>query len=164
MGIFPTIGILASMCKDKGFKTAWTYMNSNPVMKANMRKLLSDLLVSLLLAGLFKLALDPAYKEHKKEAKADPMNNPVMKNLAVEILYKGSGKSYDTFKGLFNIIDFVGSNSATPIYSVPSELIHNAVSFVTDSKDFGTIFTTQTGIGRSFRDTYKLYRTTNQQS
>lgn len=158
MGIFPSIGILASMCKEKGLKAAYDYMKANPIMKANMRKLLSDLLVSLLLLSLFKLALDPAYKDYKKEAK----DNPVVQNLATEILYKGSSKSYDTFRGLYNVVDFVGNNSATPIYSVPAQLMRNAYSFITDGKDLGTIFTTNTGIGRSFKDTYKLYRSSQQ--
>lgn len=68
MGVFPSIGILASMCKEKGFKATWDYMQSNPVMKANMRKILSDLLMAIFMLALFKLALDPAYEEHKKEA------------------------------------------------------------------------------------------------
>lgn len=159
MGIFPSVGILASMCKEKGLKATWEYMNGNPVMKANMRKLLSDLLVSLFMLALFKLALDPAYKDYKKEAK----DNPVIQNLVTEILYKGSSKSYDTFRGLYNVVDFIGNNSATPIYSVPAQLMSNAYSFITDDKDLGTIFTTNTGIGRSFKDTYKLYKSSQQE-
>lgn len=158
MGVFPSIGILASMCKEKGFKAAWDYMQSNPVMKANMRKILSDLLISLLMLALFKLALDPAYKEHKKEA----ADNPAIQNLVTEILYKGSAGSYDIFKGLYNVVGFVGNNNATPIYSVPAQLLHNTWSFVTDDKDLGTIFTTNTGIGRSFKDTYKLYKSSQE--
>lgn len=154
MGVFPSIAILAKMCKNDGLQATWDYINANPVMKANMRKILSDLLMAMLLMALFKLALDPAYKEHKKEA----ADNPVIQNLVTEILYKGGSRSYDTFKGLYNVIDFIGNNNATPIYSVPSQLLHNAWSFVTDDKDLGTIFTTNTGIGRSFKDTYKIYR------
>lgn len=154
MGIFPSIGVLASMCKEDGFAATYKYIKSNPMMKANMRKLLSDLLVSLLMLSLFKLALDPAYANYKKEAK----DHPIVQNLATEILYKGSAKSYDTFKGLYNVLDFIGNNSATPIYSVPAQLMRNAYSFITDGKDLGTIFTTNTGIGRSFRDTYKIYK------
>ena len=104
--------------------------------------------------ALFKLALDPAYKEYKKEA----ADNPVVQNLVTEILYKGSAGSYDIFRGLYNIVSFIGNNNATPIYSVPAQLLHNAWSFITDDKDLGTIFTTNTGIGRSFKDTYKLYK------
>ncbi len=159
MGIFPSMNILASMCKEKGFKATLEYMNGNPIMKANMRKMLSDLLMSLLMLALFKLALDPAYKDYKKEAK----DNPVIQNLVTEILYKGSSKSYDTFRGLYNVVEFIGNNNATPIYSVPAQLMRNAYSFITDDKDLGTIFTTNTGIGRSFRDTYKLYKSSQEE-
>lgn len=114
-GIIPGIAILSRMIKEEGWNSAYEYMKSDPIMKANMRKLLSDLLMTLLMFGLFKYIFDPAYKDHKSAK-----NNPVMYNLATEILYKSSSRSYDTFHGLYNVIDFIGNNNATPIYSVPT--------------------------------------------
>jgi hypothetical protein len=61
---------------------------------------------------LFKLIFDPAYKDYKKEMK----NNPVIANLMTEILYKSSGRMYDSFAGPLNIIEYFGENTNPPIY------------------------------------------------
>lgn len=68
-----------------------------------------------LFATLFGLALDPAYKEHKKNA----ADNPVVMNLVTEILYKSSSRAYDQYKGPMNVIQFFGENMNPPFYSTP---------------------------------------------
>lgn len=153
MGIFPSIAILSRMCRDKGLQATLTYINATPIMKANMRKLLSDLLMSLFMWLLFTLALDPAYKEHKKNAE----NNPLLVNWSEELLYKGSKGAWDIFTGPINIIKFIGQDSATPIYSVPAQLMRNTYETITGDKTIGNMFVTNTGIGRSFKDTYNIY-------
>ena len=43
-------------------------------------------------------------------------HNPVLANLAVEVLYKSSGRMYDSFAGPVNIIEYFGENTNPPIY------------------------------------------------
>lgn len=118
-GIFPTLGVLADIFQNTdgsvSVKTAALkkYLNANPHEKANMRKLLSDLLGWLLFATLFKLALTPAYKEYKK----DMSDNPLVVNMITELLYKSSSRSYDQYKGPLNVLQFFGENMNSPIYS-----------------------------------------------
>lgn len=114
-GIMYTVLDMARLCKSGGVKAALDYMQGNEVAKANMRKLISDLLMWALFAALFGLALDPAYKEHKKNA----ADNPVIMNLVTEILYKSSSRAYDQYKGPMNVIQFFGENMNPPFYSTP---------------------------------------------
>lgn len=153
MGIIPSIAILSRMCKDKGLKATMDYIKATPVMKANMRKLLSDILMTVFMMLLFKLALDPAYKEHKKNAE----DNPLLVNWSEELLYKGSRGAWDIFMGPINVIKFIGQDSATPIYSVPAQLLRNTYTTITGDKTVGNLVVTNTGIGRSFKDTYNIY-------
>jgi len=70
--------------------------------------------VTLFMFSAFTFALDPAYKEYKKDMK----NNPVFANLATEIFYKAGSRSYDSFRGPLNFKDWLGDNTASPMYEV----------------------------------------------
>jgi hypothetical protein len=72
-GIMYTVIDAARMCKQDGIKATYQYIKGNDVAKANMRKLISDILMSFLLAALFKFAVDPAYKQYKKGMKDNPV-------------------------------------------------------------------------------------------
>ena len=70
----------------KNFKnTVW----ANERNRANYRRLLTDLLVMMFFSALFKMFLDPAYKDHKKNDDGKDM----LANIGVELLYKGAGSS-----------------------------------------------------------------------
>jgi hypothetical protein len=58
--------------------------------------------------------LNPAYSNFKKEQM--PKNNALV-NAAVEILYGGSSRSYDGFRGIYNVFEYLGENTNPPIYS-----------------------------------------------
>jgi hypothetical protein len=106
--------------KDNGWRAAYDYMKADPVAKANMRKLLSDMFIWLFLSVAFKYAfMDPAYSDYKKEMKS----NPILTNLGVEILYKATYRSWDTFQGPINYIDWLFENNDSPIYEVNTKLI-----------------------------------------
>lgn len=152
-GIVYTIGRLSKACYKDGIQGMKDFLDGNIVAQQNLRKLFSDLAIGLLLALLFK-SLSVEYKEYKKEAE----KNPVVQNLITEILYKGTSKSYDTFLGLYNLVGFIGDNRATPIYSVPVELFKNVINNITGDKSFDTLLLNNTGFGRSFKDTYNIYK------
>jgi len=56
-----------------------------------MLKLSSDALMTLLYWLLFSQLLDPAYKNYKKKM----IDNPVVANALVEVLYKSTSRSHD---------------------------------------------------------------------
>ena len=49
---------------------------------------------------LFNLAITPAYKDYKKNMD----ENPVLINMATELLYKSTSRAYDQYKGPINIM------------------------------------------------------------
>jgi len=67
---------------------------------ANFKKFYTDLLMWIIFFFLFKCALDPAYKEYKKDMK----HHSAVQNAITEVLYKSSSRSYDGFGGLLNVI------------------------------------------------------------
>lgn len=152
-GIMYTVLDMARLCKSGGVRAALDYMQGNEVAKANMRKLISDLLMWALFAMLFKLALDPAYKEHKKTA----ADNPVVVNLVTEILYKSSSRAYDQYKGPMNVIQFFGENMNPPFYSTPVQVLSEAGQALVGQKSWKYLLFDNTGLTRSFKDTGFAY-------
>lgn len=149
-GIIPTIMAAVKLCRKKGITEAKKYLTSDPIAKANMLKLTSDLLMWFLLSSLFKLLLDPAYKEHKKTAQ----DNPVILNLITEIIYKGSSKAYDQYKGLINVVQHFGEDSNALVYTIPFQIINDAMSYLLGEKSWKYLLFDNTGFTRSFRDTF----------
>lgn len=158
-GIFPTIGTLYHVFKNDGKDGLIKYLKSNEGERANLRKLISDLLMTGLFLLLFKAALDADwYKEQKKEMK----NNSLIQNLITEILYKSSSRAYDSFMGPINIIQQLGDNMNPPYYSAPLKLLQDTYSTIFGEKQFVTLMTDNLGIARAFKDTYKAELKKNQ--
>ena len=152
-GILPTIMAAVKLCKNKGVLEARKYLTSDPIAKANMLKLTSDLLMWLLLSSLFKFLLDPAYKEHKKTA----ADNPVLVNLVTEIVYKSSSRAYDQYKGLINVVQHFGEDSNALVYTVPQQIITEAMQALIGKKSWKYLLFDNTGFTRSFKDTAFAY-------
>lgn len=85
----------------------------DPVQRKNLDKLFTDLLAGLLFSMIYGLALNPAYKDFKKGMK----DRDVITNAVVELLYKSSSRSYDGFRGVYNVIEYLGENTNPPVYS-----------------------------------------------
>lgn len=152
-GILPTIMAAVKLCKNKGVSEARKYLTSDPIAKANMLKLTSDLLMWLLLSSLFKFLLDPAYKEHKKTA----ADNPILVNLVTEIVYKSSSRAYDQYKGLINVVQHFGEDSNALVYTVPQQIITEAMQALIGKKSWKYLLFDNTGFTRSFKDTAFAY-------
>jgi hypothetical protein len=71
----------------------------------NLRRLLRDILVSFIFTAAVKMVLDPAYKDHKKQAKGEEL----IQNGMIELLYKSSRSCYDTFLGPFAVMEYLGN-------------------------------------------------------
>ena len=158
-GIFPTLGVLVDIFRktEGGLSTKVRnmrdYLNADQHEMANMRKLLSDLLMWLLFAMLFKLAADPAYKEYKKNMS----DNPLLVNMLTELVYKSTSRAYDQYKGPINVIQFFGENMNPPTYSQPTQLISDAVQAVFGDKSFKYLLFDSSGLTRSFKDSGFAY-------
>lgn len=153
-GIMYTVIDAARMCKQDGVKAAYDYIKGNDVAKANMRKLISDVLIGMLLWALFKFAITPEYKEYKKGME----DNPVLQNLVTEILYKSSSRAYDQFKGPLNVLQFFGENMNPPFYSTPVQILNETGQVLMGDKSWKYLVFDNTGFGRAAKDTYKAYR------
>lgn len=152
-GIMYTMLDMARLCKSGGVKAALEYVKGNDVAKANMLKLISDMLMWALFASLFGFVLSPAYKEHKKNA----ADNPVLVNLVTEILYKSSSRSYDQYKGPMNVIHFFGENMNPPFYSTPVQVLSETGQALMGQKSWKYLLFDNTGLTRSFKDTGFAY-------
>lgn len=62
---------------------------------------------------IYGLVLNPAYKDFKKGMK----ERDVLTNGIVELLYKSSSRSYDGFRGVYNVFEYLGENTNPPVYS-----------------------------------------------
>jgi hypothetical protein len=86
---------------------------NDPQQMKNLKKLLSDLLTWLIFGSIYKYALTPGYQEFKKGMK----DRDMFTNVAVEILYKSSSRSYDGFRGVYNVWEYLGENTNPPVYT-----------------------------------------------
>lgn len=153
-GVWYTLQNLYQVFGDGGLKAAKDYINANPTVRASLAKLLSDMLVSLLLLSLFKFALDPLYKDYKKEMK----DNPVLVNLATEIFYKAGDRSYDSFLGPANYKTWLGDNTASPMYEVNWKVGKDALKVLSGSKTPMDAFVGNFAVLRAGKDTYNAWK------
>ena len=152
-GIWYTLKDMFHILNEDGWSALQEYYKATPSARKNMLKGLSDLLMYLFWLMLFKLIFDPAYKDYKKEMK----NNPVIANLMTEILYKSSGRMYDSFAGPLNIIEYFGENTNPPIYQVPIKIITDSAKFVFGEKTFWQLTSGNISAFRAYKDTYNAY-------
>lgn len=148
-GIFPLIKDLYIMMHKDGYTMMKQYIQGDEYTKAALRKLGTDALHSLFMSLLFSLLFSPMYKDYKKTM----VDNPVIVNLLTEILYKAGSRSFDSFMGPLNFIQFFGENMNPPFYSYPVQVAKDAASVAFGDKSFKYLLFNQTGVTRSFKDT-----------
>lgn len=151
-GIMYTFKDLFGILKDDGIQATKDYMKGNEIAQKNIRHAISSALIALLHLMLLKLFIDGAYKDHKKHAK----EYSITTNLMAELAYKSFRQAGDTFRGPYNILDYVG-DSDPPMYKVPTKLMGDAANFVLGNKSFQQLITGNFAVARAYRDTSKLY-------
>lgn len=152
-GIFYTVKTLVSICRNEGLDTMKKYLKANPQERNNMKKLISDMLMWLLIGSLFKFVATPLYKEFKKGG----AERSVIENLIAELTYKPASRSYDAYKGVFNIITFFGEGSNLPYYSIPVQVFKQAGEALFGEKSWKYLLFDNIGFTRSIRDTAFAY-------
>jgi len=103
---------------------------------------------------LFKLALDPAYSDYKKEMK----NNPVVGNLSVEVFYKALKRSPDSLNGPWNYVSWMFENNSSPIYDTNTKLIRDSMAFAFGDKTLMSVAVNNFAVARGGKDTYNAWK------
>ncbi len=152
-GILYTIGDSLKAFQNGGLSTFKAEIWTDPVQRKNLEKLFWDIFMWILFGALFKLAIQPLYKEYKKNADGED----IVSNALVEVLFKSSSRSYDGFKGPINIIEYLGNNTNPPVYTMPVKVLNDLGSFVFGDKTFGELTTGNIAILKTFQDTYQSY-------
>ena len=126
---------------------------NNPIQKANLKKLLSDLLMALIVAGLFGTALTGAYESYKKSA--DPEN--VLTNAVAEIVFKGSKGASSSVAGPFGAIDYVTNQTNPAALKTTFRIYDDTWKMFSGKRSIPeTIFGSQATL-RSIQDSFKLW-------
>lgn len=164
-GIFKTLSTIRKTLYHSGldengnwsFSQGWnavkTDVLSDESERKNLLRLLRDILVSFMLTAAIKMVLDPAYKDHKKQAKGEEL----IQNGMIELLYKSSRSCYDTFLGPFAVLEYLGNQTNPAAYRVQSKIFTDLGSYIFGDKTFGEIIMNSQALPRSFKDTYHIW-------
>lgn len=153
-GVIPTISSVYKYRQANGKGAIKEYLNSNPNVHSLIMKTEFDALVTLLIFLLYKLAIDPAYQDHKKQADGREFFN----NVITQIIYKSTRASFDTFRGPINIFAYLANNMNSPVWQTPSSIINDTFKYVAGEKNFAQVLTHNTGFGRTFQDAVTMYK------
>ena len=153
-GIVWTIRSLYETFNEGGWQKVKEYLVANPQEQANMKKFFTDQFYTLLMFLLFTFALDPLYKDYKKEMP----DEPILANLTAEIMYKSSKRSYDTFANLWNFKDWLGDNTASPIYETNLKVGREALKVLAGKQNLSDAFVNNIALARSGKDTYNAWK------
>lgn len=155
-GIIYTFKDLFKIMNNEGKQAALDYIRGDEVARKNILHGVSTALIALLHLMLLKLVLEKAYKEHKKHAN----EYSVATNILAELGYKSFRQAGDSFRTIYNIVDYVG-DSNPPMYKVPTKLIGDGLKFVLGKKSFNQLITGNFAIARAYKDTAKIYENSN---
>lgn len=155
-GIFQTFGETFRELNGNG----WNFKQflkgdvwKNEVNRRNYKRAMSDFAIAMLLALLFKLWLTPEYNRHKAEADG----RKVFENMMVELLYKSSYSSFDTFKGPYAVLTYLGESTSPATYTLQSKILSDTKNFVLGNKTAMQTLMGSQAFFRSMQDSYRMY-------
>ena len=150
-GIIPTIKSALRILRNSdndGLKLAWEYITADERTKTTMEHGLYSSLLAGLFFLLFKLALDPMYKDEKKKYK----DQSLVANIMCELAFRPLKPATDSLYGPINIIQYLGSQTDPPIYNVPLKAISSAFQTAFGDKTFMQFATGNFAIVRLFKN------------
>lgn len=155
-GIFQTFGETFRELQGNG----WNFKEflhgdvwKNEVNRRNYKRALTDFSIAMLLALLFKLWLTPEYRQHKAEGDG----KKVFENMMVELLYKASYSSFDTFQGPYAVLTYLGESTSPATYTLQSKIISDTTNFVLGEKTAMQTLMGSQAFFRSMQDSYRMY-------
>ena len=125
----------------------------NEVNRRNLRRMFTDLIVSLLFAAIFKQAVTPLYKEHKATGNGEN----VISNALLELTYKAGSSCFDSFSGPLAVLDFFGNSTNPATFKLQNKIFNDLTSFLFGDKTFGELMIGSQALPRSFQDTYRMW-------
>ena len=131
----------------------------DPMQRKNLEKLFSDILAWILFGTIYGLALKPGYKEFKKGMK----ERDFLTNAGVELLYKSSSRSYDGFRGVYNVFEFLGENTNPPVYSQNIKLLKEVGSVLMGKRSLSDALNGNVAVFKTFQDSWRAYNKSQQQ-
>lgn len=159
-GIFGTLGDVAKILyhTENG---KWDALKSqiwgNTIQRRNIKRLLSDLIYSLLVYLLIKPFLQDEYKEHKKNTDGDDL----AKNIALEWLFKGYIGSFEELNGPLPVFSYVLNNTGPASFQWANRTIEDIINLTFGDKTLGEFTFGLSALTRSVQDSYKLYQKEN---
>lgn len=153
-GIINTVIQFGREIMNNGMKEALDVSyRHNDINRRNFNKLFSDIFMMLLYGAIYKLALDPAYKNYKEQANG----RNIVANALVEVTYKGLHNSWDGFFGPLSVLEYIGNSTNPATYKLPTKLFNDLYRLATgDQTLMGTVMGAQ-AFTRAFQDTYRMY-------
>jgi len=148
-GIFQTLRQIWDTIKDG--ESVKDEVFSSQVNRDNMKKLATDMIVTLLYYAVIKVALQ-AWRDKQKEV-TDP--HDVITNGICEVLYRGMYNAWDGFKGPLNLITFLGEQTNPPVYTETLAVAKDLYKFVAGDLTIMGFGSRHLAPIRSFKETIK---------
>lgn len=136
-GVMYTLGDALKIMNKDGLQAAIDYIREDENTVNSLKHAGASSLLAALFALLFKLILDPAYKETKKGYKDMAIVGIILNELA----YKSFDPATDSFYGPLNVIKYLGEGTDPPIYNVPTKFISDAWKVAFGNKTVGQFVT-----------------------
>lgn len=155
-GIFQTLQQIWQTIKDG--ESVKEEVFSSEVNRDNMKKLITDMVMTLLYYAVIKVALQ-AWREKQKEA-TDP--HDVITNGICEVLYRGMYNAWDGFKGPLNLVTFLGEQTNPPVYTETLAVAKDLYKFVAGDITIMGFGSRHLAPIRSFKETIKAAETGKQ--
>lgn len=105
----------------------------NNIQRANLKKLLSDLLIAMIVAGLMGSALGAAYKAHKENMTP----KDILPNAIAEVMFKGGHGATDSLAGPFGVINYVANNTNPAALKTTFKVYNDTWKMITGQRSIG---------------------------
>ncbi len=159
-GIFQTLkqtlAILTNLEEGNFKEDIW----GNEMNQNNIKKLLTDITMTILLWTVIKVALDSLRDKQKENT--DP--NDVVTNALCEVLYRGFYSAWDGFQGPLNAINYLGNNTNPPIYTESISITKDLIKVLSGDYTLLSFGSRHFAPVRPFRETIKAAQSGKQPS
>lgn len=129
----------------------------NNIQRANLKKLLSDLLIAMIVAGLMGSVLGATYKAYKENMTP----KDILPNAIAEAMFKGGHGATDSLAGPFGVINYVANNTNPAALKTTFKVYDDTWRMITGQRSIGDTVMGSQALLRSFQDTYKLWAADN---
>lgn len=132
---------------------------NNPLQRANLKKLLSDLLMAMLVAGLMGSVFSTEYTSYKKNA--DP--NALFTNAAAELIFKGMKGASSSVAGPMGAIDYITNQTNPAALRTSFKIYEDMWKLFSGSKSLAETIVGAQATLRGCQDSFKLWYKEQQQ-